>query len=387
MSVLAGFSRDRGVQRQIDPPWLPWDHGGLSPSVVSAATAFGLDVAWSCVTRICDTIAGLPVDVFTRTADTRVPVEPLPMVVGRPQPDRTRREWVWGAAWSMAWWGNTYGRITAVDRLGFPETVDLWHPDKVTVDRFAGFDRYRFEGREVDPDQVMHLRRYPTPGDAKSPAPLETHKLTFRLAAVAKSYAADWFDNGAHPTAIFSDESGAVIPNDDVAEKVKTRIRHALRRRGEPLVLSRIKYTPVQLGPDQAGFTGTEEKVGLAVCRVFNTPPERVGLAATGSSITYANRVDSNTDHLQQTCGPWMAPFEDWWNDSLPARQRAKFNADSYLRADTKTRADIASSRIRSGTQTVNEARMLEDEPPVDGGDVTLWPPFRAFKTTEDEEG
>jgi phage portal protein BeeE len=67
-----------------------------------------------------------------------------------------------------------------------------------------------------------------------------------------------------------------------------------------------------------------------------------------------------------------------------------KHNMDSLLRADMKTRAAYEQTLVISGVLTRNEAREIENKPPLPGLDVPLDPAFLTGKkplaTTDPEK-
>src|SRR5262249_60610009 len=101
-----------------------------------------------------------------------------------------------------------------------------------------------------------------------------------------------------------------------------------------------------------------------AVCRLFNTPPEMIASEAAGS-LTYSNIEGRNKDFLQYTLGPWIRAVEQGLSALLPRNQRAKFNVDSLLRPNTLDRYMAHQLGIEAGFLQVNEARALEDLPPL----------------------
>ena len=58
-----------------------------------------------------------------------------------------------------------------------------------------------------------------------------------------------------------------------------------------------------------------------------------------------------------------------------------KLNMDSLLRPDLATRYRAHDVAIRAGFKSVNDVRLIEDLPPIAGGDTYLWPPYRAQLT------
>jgi hypothetical protein len=66
---------------------------------------------------------------------------------------------------------------------------------------------------------------------------------------------------------------------------------------------------------------------------------------------------------------PYMVRLEDAFNRLLPDRQFVKLKVDATFRTDLKTRTDVIGAQILDGRLSVNEARALEDRPPIKGGD------------------
>ena len=49
-----------------------------------------------------------------------------------------------------------------------------------------------------------------------------------------------------------------------------------------------------------------------------------------------------------------------------------KFNVDSILRADIKTRYESYTNAIQNGFKTINDVRELEEDEPLEGGDIAI---------------
>lgn len=82
---------------------------------------------------------------------------------------------------------------------------------------------------------------------------------------------------------------------------------------------------------------------------------------------------NSNEEHRQINRAANMRPYivrvEKTIDRMLPGPQFVKLNIDATIRIDIKTRTEVLGAQIKDGRKSVNEARALEDEPPVDGGD------------------
>lgn len=343
---------------------------------VTFDTAVGVATAWRCLTLIADTLYHLPVDVFTRRNDIRTEVTPTPQLVADPSLLVSPRDWRFQGVVALAAFGNAYGVVLERDGMARPTTVEWLNPDDVTVEQSSSLTRpvYRVGGQVRPADEMVHLRRYPKPGSVVGMAPLARHRETLGMAIALRNYAAQWFGDGAHPSAVLSTDSDI---NEDVALTAKRRFLSAIRGKREPVVLGRTwKYDQVQASPQDSETSSLTMQTALAVTQIFGVPPEKVGVATQGTSLTYANREDRAVDFLTDTILPWMTVFEDFWTASLPRPQFARFNTGALLRADLLTRYRAHDVAIRAGWKSQNDVRRLEDDPPIEDGDRYLWPPY-----------
>ncbi|WP_438861810.1 phage portal protein [Mammaliicoccus sciuri] len=111
------------------------------------------------------------------------------------------------------------------------------------------------------------------------------------------------------------------------------------------------------------------------VANVFQIPA--VFLNAK-DGINFSKNEEINRFYLQHTLLPIIKQYEEEFNRKLLTRENRKrgmyfkFNIKSFLRADSQTQAEVYFKAVRSGYNTINEIRALEDLPPIEGGDVPL---------------
>jgi hypothetical protein len=80
-----------------------------------------------------------------------------------------------------------------------------------------------------------------------------------------------------------------------------------------------------------------------------------------------------------------MVRLENAFNRLLPERQYVKLNVDATFRTDLKTRTDVIGAKLKDGRLNLNEARALDDEPPVPGGNFHNQPAPTAAPNTRGE--
>ncbi|MCB0978447.1 MAG: phage portal protein, partial [Acidimicrobiales bacterium] len=192
---------------------------------------------------------------------------------------------------SQALWGNFWAIVASEDALSYPTSAEVADPGQVTCEeRPPGRPMWRYAGREIDADRLLHAPgRYVRPGSVLGLSPLDVHRDTWGLAQAARRYGAEWFRDGAHPSAILSTP---VSLDENQAKTMKERFMAAVKRRREPAVLSGgVEYTPIQGNPSESQMIEVEDQVIGRVARVMGVPAEMIGgSAGSKSSVTYANR-------------------------------------------------------------------------------------------------
>ena len=158
-------------------------------------------------------------------------------------------------------------------------------------------------------------------------------------------------------------------PGEQGARAIKDAFQRATQGREPAVMPSSIKYQQIQISPDDSQFIDAQRYSAEQVCRIFGVPPEMVGLTASGSSLTYANREDRAQDFVTYSLQYWITKLEDSLTALLPRPQVVKFNTNALLRTSTRARYEAHEIALRNGWRTVNEVRRLEDEPPFDGED------------------
>lgn len=345
---------------------------------------------FGCVDLLCRLICTMPVDQFAVRQGQRVEVEPSPLIAS-PSPE----PWMPAAGWRRqvleSWLLRGYAAgVVVAERNGWAEVIDVVHPDQVgwRRDRRTGVVSWYLDGRQVGTwwegtgPLWVAPSLHTTPGSPVGASVLAHAAGRVALGLGAARFGGDWFDNAATPSDIYSVDVEAI--SSDQAKELKERIKESVARR-EPIVMAKVmSHKHVAVAPEESQFLQTIQANKADVCSFFGVPPESIG-ASSGDSMTYANVEGRNLGLLTNTVGAWLAWFEASLNALLP-EGFVKIVPDALLRTSTVARYTAHEKGIRGGFLTPNEARAMEDLPPVSTGDEVLWPPYRAFPTTSDEQ-
>jgi len=344
-----------------------WQGGSRSHAKVNvtASSALGLDAVWACVNMHAGMASTFPLDAMR--GDPAVKVTPTPTLIGRPSLTVELDEWLFQYYVSLLLFGNAYGVVLSRDRLGFPTTVEWQNPNDVEVTQNRHRASYTVAGEPVDAEDIWHDRWFVMPGSLVGLAPLTVHRETVGLGLAAQQFGAQWFGDGAHPSAVLSTDQAV---NQEAAATIKDRFMSAVRGRREPAVLGGgMKYQQIQVNADESQFLETQQHSAVAVARVFGIQPEMIAAAVSGSSVTYANVEQQAIQYLTFGLDRWLVKGENAITRHLPRGNFAKFNRGALLRTDLLTRYQAHAIGLDKHFKTIDEVRDIEDDPPLSNGE------------------
>lgn len=346
---------------------------GLKSTPVDTSTALTHSAVWSCVTLISDMIATFPWHAYRKTEGVRQRVPWA--LIDEPSDVVDPIVWRTQVMLSLLLQGNVFGYITKFDGAS-PSKIEIVSRKDVTLTRVNRVDEWRFKG---DPIQLWpfgplwHLPGYVLGGERLGLSVLSYASEMINLGADARQFGSEWFTTGGHPSGLLTYD-GALTP--DEAETAKQRFIDRLASKNEPVVLSKHwTYEPIEIQAADSQFLDTIGANTADVARFFRVQPELIGASSGNSSITYANVEQRSLSVMQFTLGPWTTRLETGIGRLLPSPTYTKANVDGFIRTDARTRSEIIDRDLRNGMLSLNEARALLDRPPVDGGDLHMWPP------------
>jgi HK97 family phage portal protein len=335
---------------------------------VTNETALRHSAVWACLRLRSNLISTMPVDLYRKVGGVQVEV-PKPPVLINPGGERVGiQEWLYSSQFDLDRAGNAIGLITARDGLGFPARIELQAIGDVTVRAKDGKVRYRIGGVEYGEAEVWHEKQYTVSGLPVGLSPVAYAAWSIGEYLSIQEFALDWFGNGGVPMAQLKN-TGKVLDQRDI-QIAKDRFKAATQSRDLFVTGADWEYNLIQA--EAAGSSWLEAKsFGIGdIARFFDCPGDLIDAIVTGGNITYANITQRNLQFLIMHLGPAVIRRENALS-SLTSRPRfVKLNTDALLRMDPQTRAAMFKTRIESRTLTPNEARELEDLPPLTDADM-----------------
>ena len=361
------FNRDRrALPVSIDPYQITARprYYNFSGEAVDEKNAFTVTALTGAVTLLADCISVMPIQIH-RDRGGRYERLPLPSWLNKPNIDQTLFEFIHQTVMSLAIHGVAF--VYAPRQGATPLEIRNISPTYVTVQQDDSGDLvYLINKKPFTKDEIIQINLLRLPGQLVGVAPLDLLRQTLGTSIAIDRFLAGFYGEGATPSSVLetdqnlTPESAQILRDTWIDNHYKTR---------KPAVLSGgLKWKPIQASASDMDTMTHKEAIVREIARVYRIPLHLI-LGTGGDSQTYQNIESAGSSFVKYTLLPYMRRIEDALSELLPGQQRAKFNADEFMRADLKTRVDAQKAQIQSGTLSPNEAREQEGREPYEGGD------------------
>lgn len=357
---------------------------GLSPNKLRQATYF------TCMRIMTDTISKLPVKLFQDTEDgiQRIRDHPTTQLLKLRPNDYMSASDFWKAVeFQRNHHGNAIvipefdprtGKAKALYPVDF-SNIEIWMDDRGIIGHrnavwYVIKDKLGTEHR-LESDMVLHFKAMTSNGIAGISTRDQLSEL-IENAQSSQGYVNQYFKNGLFAKGIIQYSSAL----DEGAEKKMAarfeRMVSGIKNAGKilPLPLG-FSFQPTNTSMADAQFF---EISGLTIRQIA---------AAFGIKMHHLNDLEKSTHtNIEQqqksfyvdTLQSILVMYEQELTYKLLLRREIasdyfyKFNVDSILRADIKTRYESYRIAIQSGFKSPNEIRKMEEDPAKEGADDLL---------------
>lgn len=357
---------------------------------VTPERSLQVSAVYGSVSLIADAIAQLPVHVYRKDGDQRkrLPDHPiLPVVSDMANPAMDASEFWRQMVGFMLLHGNAFA-YRVVNGAG--RTVELWPvsptsiaPKRDRQGRLAyevrpGEDEFipgmrRGELYAVEANRMLHFRAFTL--NMWGISPIQAVRQKIGTAFAAEQYGAGFFSRGAVPggalatDAILTDEQFERLTEQWAQGHKGFQNSHRLG-----ILEGGVHWQNVGLPPEDAQFLETQKyTAGTIAGHIYRVPPHLIGDVERSTSWG-TGIAEQGINFVRFTLMGWINRLERVTNRLFEPGVYMKFNPGALERGDIKARYDAYAVGKQWGWLSTNDIRRLEDQPPVDGGDVYMQP-------------
>lgn len=234
-------------------------------------------------------------------------------------------------------------------------------------------DLMQFEGDLYVPaSEIIHDRwncfNHPLIGIG----PLQAAMLTATHALRIQRHGSTFFANSAMMSGVLT-APGHI--SDDTANRAKDYFEEEFTGAGAGKIAvlgDGLKYEQMTMSSADSQLIEQMKYTGEQICSIFHVPQHMI----LGNSPTYNNIEIMNQQYYSQCLQILIESFEELHDQAFGLNNKNKNNSgidldlSSIMRMDTTTRYSTYDKGIKGSFLTINEARLMEDLEPVEGGDT-----------------
>lgn len=339
--------------------------------VVSTEAALSVPAVFSIVSFLSRTLAALPLPTFEAGENgERVDDTSAQLLSYAPNEGETSygwRRWFWQQVF-------TGGRgLSWIEFMG-NRPIAIWpmDPGMTSIRRINGRKVYIHAGREYLPREVIDVPFMLKRDGLGSYSPIAKINKAISLAIAMEGFAGSFFLGGGVPPLALE---GPLPSGPEAFDRARKDIMRAidLAKRANSNIFGMPpghSLKPVGINPSDSQMVEARAFQIIEMSRGWQMPPVFVQDLSKG---TFSNTEQQDLWLAKHLVMQWAKAFEDeltlklygWQN---PAR-RVRHNLDGLQRGAFKERSEALARAIQTGQLTPNEARALEQRPPMDGGE------------------
>jgi HK97 family phage portal protein len=240
-------------------------------------------------------------------------------------------------------------------------------------------EKYYYDGLSdniYDADDVIHMINVGTSphiGTSK----IQQNQLLFGKSKASLQYTNKMYSNNMFLGGVIQyPENIKMTPEkaDQISQSAKVRYG-GLDKAGGLFILDQggiLKQFENSMPLSDAEYVLSERLTNEDICRIYGVPPF---MAFEYNKMSGESMEAAKITFVETTILPIITQLEQEINNKAfkyEKNTKIKHSIKSLLRADIKSQADYWSKMASIGKYTINELRALDDQPPVEGGDVAF---------------
>lgn len=340
------------------------------------------------VTFLARNIAQLGLHSFRRRGDAdreRLTDHPLAQLFQRPNGWTTRYRLIDALVHDLGIWDCAYWqKVKTADGIGLIRLPPRMMQPK--GDSWLYPDYFEFSGtkgkKQFPADQVVFFRGYNGDTDVGGVSPIEALRDALSEAHAASKMRDQVLRNGARTSGYLERPKDAPKWSDEAATRFKTSWQAQYagdgpRAGGTPILEEGMTFRPAAQTAKDLQYIESRKLTREEVAAAYFIPPPMVGLLDHAS---FSNITEQHKMLYMDTLGPWLTMITEEIQLQLvpdlpdPTDVYLEFNLREKMSGSFEERAQSMQTAVGGPYITVNEARAMDNRPPVDGGDDLIRP-------------
>jgi HK97 family phage portal protein len=327
----------------------------FTQSTATRATAMAVPTIARARNIICSTLAGLPLEIYSKVNGSPVAV---PDVINRPDPRVPGSAIYAWLAEDLLFHGVAYGQV--LEQYGDTGRVRAWtRIDPARVFQQLNNNSTEIIGYQVDGASV------PNQGIGSlvvfygmDEGILNRAGRTIR-AAHALEQAAETFAKEPVPLQVLK-SNGTNLPAERISKLLESW-RNARLTKSTAFLNADVELQALGIDPAKLQLNEARQYVALELARACNLPAYFVSAEMT--SMTYSNSVSERRSLIDFSMKPILTSIEQRLSmpDFVSSTQEVRFSLDEFLRTDALQRAQVYEILNRIGAMSVEQIQQEED--------------------------
>lgn len=329
------------------------------------------------VTFLSGSMANLPLPAYrAKTKDGVTTTERVHGGIDALLNEAPNDEWT-SFGWRRYFWQQVFtgGRgLSWIERNG-GNVAGIWpmDPSGTTVRRVLGRKVYSFAGQDYPAADVIDVPFMLKRDQLSVYSPIMLAAKAIQLAIAMNDYASGFFAGGGVPPLALV---GPMPAGADAVKRAQADIKRAIgaaKSSGDPVFPIPLGYElkPVGFDPAKGQMTEARQFQVIEIARGYNLPPVFLQDLTHG---TFSNTEQQDLHLVKHLIAQWAKAFEEELNLKLFGRKNngryCEHNLDALMRGDFKSRIEALARGVQTSLYTPDEARALDNRPPVKNGDV-----------------
>lgn len=344
---------------------------------VTEDVALGVPAIWCAVNVIAGTIAHLPLHLYKITdgKTEKALTDPLYNVVHDYATDYHTKFDFWKLITTRALIGGRgiaiILRNKAKRAAGFLPIDERQVTIRQSVKNGVVTRIYSYNGTDYPGTDIIDISPMLMPDGISAYSPVVVNREAIAAIVAADRYGTSMFANGGVPPLALKMPPSSPAAADRAVEQVSEAIQNGKDRKRNMFALpNSLEIEPLGFEPAKQQLVELRKLQVAEVARIFNIAPALLHDLTTG---TYSNVEQQALNFVSQTILPLVKLIEQELNLKLFGKRNTsnfvEFNIDALVRGDLKSRMEALVRSVFGSIRTPNEARALDNLPPLPGGD------------------